>query len=202
MSEPVFAGLPRFDAAPPRGPGGWKRSLDEDAPLAAKVARPSLVQSEEDTAGADRAAPEPPSRPVDLTQVEAGLKSISARLDRIEREAQAQCMQAVQAMTAKLFPELSRLFLAEEIGRSLPKLVPASAAVIEIRAGAILAGELQTRISAIPGLADRCTVLPSGPDDAGKADISWQSGGVSFDFDALLATLQAQLTPSQQLNKE
>lgn len=202
MSEPVFAGLPRFDAAPPRAQGGWKRPLDEDMPLAAKAARPPVVQSEDDTTGAEKPAPEPQLRPVDLMQVEASLKSISARLDKIERETHAQCMQAVQTMTAKLFPELSRLFLAEEIGRSLPKLVPASAAVIEIRAGAILAGELKARIAAMPGLADRCTVLPSGPDEVGKADISWQSGGVSFDFDALLATLQAQLTPSQQLNKE
>ena len=74
--------------------------------------------------------------------------------------------------------------------------------MIEIRAGEALAAELQARIAAIPNLAHRCTVLPAGPGAEGKADISWQTGGVSFDFDALFATLQAQLDPTQQTIKE
>lgn len=202
MSEPVFAGLPRFDAGPPRPPGSWKRPLDEDKPPAVSEIRLAVAQPKDDPEAARAAAPDLPQGPADLTQIEAALKTISARLDRIEREAQAHAIQAVQAMTAKLFPELSRQFLAEEIGRSLPKLVPASAAVIEIRAGAALADELQAHIAGMPALAHRCTVLPSGADNAGKADISWQSGGVSFDFDALFATLQAQLNPTQQMNRE
>ncbi|MFN7180729.1 hypothetical protein [Hyphomonas sp.] len=200
MSEPVFAGLPRFDIVSATPPGNWRRPLDE-APLA-RPAAPSIAPPREDIPSQAIAAEAPPVRPADLVQVEAALKSIAARLDRIERDAQAQAMQAVQTMTAKLFPELSRRFLAEEIGRSLPRLVPQSAAVIEIRAGEALAAELQTRIAAMPGLANRCTVLSSGSESAGQADISWQSGGVSFDFDALLATLQAQLNPSQPMTKE
>jgi hypothetical protein len=200
MSKPVFAGLPRFDVASATPPGSWRRPLDE-TPLA-RPAAPAIAPSREDIPPQVAAAEAPPVRPADLAQVEAALKSIAARLDRIERDAQAQAMQAVQTMTAKLFPELSRRFLAEEIGRSLPRLVPQSAAVIEIRAGEALAAELQERIAAMPGLANRCTVLPSGSESAGQADISWQSGGVSFDFDALLATLQAQFNPSQAVTKE
>ncbi len=200
MSEPVFAGLPRFDVAAATPPGSWRRQLDETASVR-PVAAPVAPHREEMPAQAV-AAEVPSSRPADLVQVETALKAIAARLDRIEREAQAQTLQAVQTMAAKLFPELSRRFLAEEIGRSLPKLVPQSAAVIEIRAGEALAAELQTRIAAMPGLANRCTILPSGPELAGHAEVSWQSGGVSFDFDALFATLQAQLNPSQPMTRE
>lgn len=200
MSDPVLSGLPRFDSAVPRPPGSWRRPLDEDMPHAAGPK--AIIVPHKDESAVVAAVEAPMQRPPDLTQVEAALKSIAARLDRIERETQAQSMQALQAMTTKLFPELSRRFLAVEIGRSLPKLVPASAAVIEIRAGEALAAELQAIVAATPGLAHRCTVVPSGSGEAGKADISWQSGGVSFDFDALFATLQAQINPSQSNIRE
>lgn len=198
MSEPVFAGLPRFDGAIIRPPGTWRQPLNEEAP--ARAGPESSIAPHKDEI--QPATETLPPRPSDLTQIESALKSIAGRLDRIERETQVHAMQAVQAMTAKLFPELSRRFLAEEIGRSLPKLIPASAAVIEIRAGEALAAELQDRIAAIPSLAHRCTVRPAGPGAEGKADISWQTGGVSFDFDALFATLQAQLDPTQQTIRE
>lgn len=201
MSEMMLAGLPRFDDGPARAPGSWRRPLDEMIPSGIADAVKNTPPGDE---SGSREIPEsaPCPRPADLTEVETALKTLCARLDRIEREAQTQAMQAVQAMTAKLFPELSRMFLAEEIGQSLPKLVPASAAVIEIRAGAELAASLQARISGMPALARRCTVLPSGPGEAGRADISWQTGGVSFDFDALFATLHAQLNPSQPMTRE
>lgn len=195
MSETLIAGLPRFDSTAPRGPANWRQPLDMAAPAALKL-QASAPPVEAVASKAAVEAPPAPVRPADLVQVEASLKSIAARLDKMERDAQLRAFQAVQSMAAKLFPELSRQFLAAEISRSLPKLVPASASVIEIRAGEALAAEIQELIGRTPSLANRCTVLPSGSDSTGKVDVSWQTGGVSFDFEALLATLLSQLNPS------
>lgn len=200
MSDAMFAGLPRFDDGAARAPGDWRRSLEDGAPVPRPVRE--VPAAKEAAAEPKPAAPEPPPRPSDLTQLEASLKSLAGRLDRIEQDARAQALQAVQAMAAKLFPELGRRFLAEEIGRSLPKLVPASAAVIEIRAGEELARWIEELVSRTPGLENRCTVLPSADGAPGQAEISWQSGGLSFDFDALLATLEAQLHPTQTTTTE
>lgn len=198
MSDAMFAGLPRFDDGASRAPGSWKRSLEDSVP----APRPAREVPAPKEAAAEIEAPAPEPRPADLTQLEASLKLIASRLDRIEQDARAQAFQAVQAMSGKLFPELGRRFLAEEIGRSLPKLVPASAAVIEIRAGEALARRIEDLVSRTPGLENRCTIVPTTESEAGQAEISWQSGGLSFDFDALLATLEAQLHPTQQTTTE
>lgn len=198
MSDAMFAGLPRFDDGASRVPGSWKRSLEDGAP----APRPPRDVPPPKEASAEAEVPTQEPRPVDLTQLEASLKLIASRLDRIEQDARAQAFQAVQAICAKLFPELGRRFLAEEIGRSLPKLVPASAAVIEIRASEALARRIEDLVSRTPGLENRCTIVPSAEGEAGQAEISWQSGGLTFDFDALLATLEAQLHPTQQTTTE
>ena len=112
MSEPVFAGLPRFDGAIVRPPGSWRQPLDEEAPHAAPKANVVPHKDETQSAAPAEAAGAAPRRG-DADR--DGAQILAARLDRIERETQAHAMQAVQAMTAKLFPELSRRFLAEEI---------------------------------------------------------------------------------------
>ncbi len=203
MSKAVLTRLPRFDE---KGgllpPTDWLRSFDD--------ADPGLVLDRIDIAPIETFEPPAPviEAPVeqpahlDLKKVEASLLALNGKLDKIERDAQAQVAEAVQSIAAKLFPLLSKAFLAEEISRHLPMLVPASAAVVEIRADAALAAELQVMIERHASLADRCTLVPATAPGQGKVDVSWQTGGLSFDFDGLLQASLSHLKSTQTVTKE
>ena len=197
MSKALFLSLPRFDAngglLPPTD---WLRSFDD------------AVSGRE--APADRAYGEPAraETPVvqatpaqlDLRKLEASLTVLNARLDKIERDAQAQTLEAVQSIAARLFPLLSKDFLAEEIGRHLPKLVPPLAAAVEIRADVSLTDDLQAMLDRNSALASRCTVLSGA--GQGCVDVSWQTGGLSFDFEGLLQACLSHLNSTQTMTKE
>src|SRR3990167_370069 len=139
MSRALLAGLPRFDVngglLPPTD---WLRSFDENEDgqpeQRAALARAEAVKVEAPVVEATPAQ-------LDLRKVEASLTALNGKLDKLERDARAQTVDTVQWIAAKLFPLLSKDFLAEEIGRHLPSLVPASAAVVEIRADASLAAD-------------------------------------------------------------
>ena len=196
MSDAVHAGLPRFDAGSepgaPRESGSWMRPLD----VAAPGHRPH-----KDVAPA-QVITEAPPQPLDFRKIEAALAALGPRLDKLEREAQAHAVEAVQSLAARLFPELSRRFLADEISRHLPSLIPASAAVVEIRAAAPIAETLRGFVERSPALAHRCTVTTLDTDGQGRVEFSWQSGGVSFDFDGLLAACLSHLNSHPADTKE
>ena len=203
MSSAGLSGLPRFDTEPaagaPSAPGRWLKELDGKA-----MPEPARNAPSRDQAQAGPAAVQAAETPalIDLKKIEASLAALNSKLDKIERDAQAQALQTVQSMAAKLFPELSRHFLAEEISRHLPGLVPDSAAVVEIRAEAELAGKLTELVERLPALAHRCTVTPTEAEGQGRVDVSWQSGGVTFDFDGLLQGCLSHLTSTQSATKE
>lgn len=202
MSDAVFAGLPRFDtkSGPARTPGGWLKELDGHAPL--EPAEKPAPRIPEPAVKADVPIVEAPPQPLDLKKIEASLITLNSRLDKIERDAQAQTLQSIQSVAAKLFPELSRAFLAEEIGRHLATLVPASAAVVEIRAEVSLADKLRELVERTPALAHRCTVTPAATEGQGTVEVSWQAGGLSFDFDGLLQACLSHLTSTHSATKE
>ena len=206
MSDALFAGLPRFDTGAdspaPRGAGSWLRELDAVAPGGGPVARPVADNTRPAPGRTEPSQIPPASQPADLAKIEASLAALNSKLDKIEREAQVQIVQTISSIAAKLFPELSRHFLAEEIGRHLAVLVPPSAAVIEIRAETELAGKLRERVEGMPSLAHRCTIMPVAGDGQGRVDVSWQSGGLTFDFDGLLKACLSHLTSTQTALKE
>ncbi len=195
MSDSVFAALPRFDSvfgdASARVSKDWRRPLgDEATPPAKRVAATQKAESE------------PSPQPLDLKKIEASLVALNGKLDNIERDAQAQTLATVQAMASKLFPELSRDFLAEEIGRHLPALVPASAAIVELKAEASLAEALRELVQRTPSLMNRCSITSVDGEGQGRVDVSWQSGGLTFDFGALLAACLSNLNSTQCVTKE
>lgn len=206
MSDGVLAGLPRFDSAAGqmagRAPGSWRRELGgkiigepaEDAPQAEKGQCAAVTP--------ESAPAEPAAQPLDVRKIEASLSVLNARLDQFEREAQAQTLQSIQSVAAKLFPELSRRFLANEISHHLAMMVPASAAVVEIRAETELAERLREIVERSPALAHRCTVLPAPADGQGRVDVSWQAGGLTFDFDGLLQACLSHLNSTQTVTTE
>jgi hypothetical protein len=199
MSETLFLGLPRFDsehdAAPAPAAGNWQRPLEDDIPQLIQEAPLPMVQIE---------VPEPETAPeaVDLSHVEASLAALGARLERMEQQGREQVFQQVHALSARLFPLLAEQFLAEEISRHLDSLVPASAVVVEIRAEASLAEKLRTSVERIPSLVHRCTITPTSQAGQGQVDVSWHSGGLSFDFDRLLASCLSHLKTSDSQIKE
>lgn len=196
MSDAVYAGLPRFDAGTaagaPRTPGSWMKPLD----VAVSGHRPP-----KEILAADVIA-EPPPQPLDFKKIEAALAALGPRLDKIERDAQAHALEAVQSLAARLFPELSKRFLADEIGHHLPSVIPASAAVVEIRASEPIADKLRELVERSPSLAQRCTITPLVADGQGRVDVSWQTGGVSFDFDGLLAASLSHMNSHPSVTKE
>ena len=204
MSRPLLSGLPRFDdkgALLP--PTDWRRSFDD---AETGVVFGAADQSAGDTFNEEAPLVEVPFQPppaqLDLTALEASLAAMTGRLEKIERDARAQAVENIRSMAAKLFPLLSKAFLAEEIGRHLPSLVPASAAVVEIHAEESLASDLRDMVERNSSLAHRCTILPASAPGQGRIDVSWQTGGLTFDFDGLLQACLAQLNSTQTMTKE
>lgn len=197
MSKTLFLSLPRFDEngglLPPTD---WLRSFDDVGSSRAAAAGEAYSEPARPETPVVQASP----AQLDLRKLEASLTGLNARLDEIERGAQAQTVEAVQSIAARLFPLLSKDFLAEEIGRHLPKLVPPLAAAVEIRADVSLTDDLQAMLERNPALASRCTVLSGA--GQGCVDISWKTGGLSFDFDGLLQACLSHLSSTKTMTKE
>lgn len=197
MSKALFLSLPRFDAngglLPPTD---WLRPFDDTGSRRAAPADRAYDEPAQAVTPVVQATP----AQLDLRKLEASLTVLNAGLDKIERGAQAQTLEAVQSIAARLFPLLSKDFLAEEIGRHLPKLVPPLAAAVEIRADVSLTDDLQAMLDRNSALANRCTVLSGA--GQGRVDVSWQTGGLSFDFEGLLQACLSHLNSTQTMTKE
>lgn len=183
MSEPAFANLPRFDDSEEEAPAIRMRRM---------MAGAGLQKTESE-------APEPEEVPVlappvivqPIDQEVASLKAVIADLSRVivrvEAEARANSMDITRNLCAQLFPELSRQFLSEEIVRHLPDLLPAMAPSISIHVNPDMVEQLDALIRLHPALEGRCTLVPAENQTGSRTEISWKTGGVTFDFDALLA---------------
>ncbi|MDP3459131.1 MAG: hypothetical protein Q8S09_07635 [Hyphomonas sp.] len=206
MSESLFAGLPRFDSgsepAASRAPGRWLKVLGGQAVGETALDRPGADGRRASPVVSEAPAAEFAPQPLDFKKIEASLATLNSKLDRIERDAQVQTLQTIQSVVARLFPELSKQFLAEEISRHLASLVPVSAAVVDIRAEAGLAEQLRELVERSPALAHRCTITPMPAEGEGRVDVSWQTGGLTFDFDGLLQSCLSHLTSTQSVTKE
>lgn len=198
MSEAVFSHLPRFDGPADRHSVDWLRPLDAVSAAPPKAPPPEEVSVPAVTA---EAPPPSPSAPVgDAAQMRKAIADLSALMGRLELESRQQAVNTIQTMAGRLFPELSRQFMAEEIGRHLPGLVPAAVPGIEIHAPPDLAARLEEMVATQPALAGRCTVIAA--EGRAGVNVSWRTGGVTFDFDGLLAACLAQLSPTHNTKVE
>ena len=168
MSEAVFARFPRFDepAASQNGDTHLVGGVpEEQESLAQQEAKQQAVREQ---------------------RMEAALQSLANEAERAQVRLQDQTTEWVVAISERLFPELSRLFLAEEIGKQLPALIPGAATQVEIRADAELAGQLREVIARSNRLTSLCSVADDANVAEGKAEVSWVTGGLNLDFSGLL----------------
>ncbi|KCZ92210.1 hypothetical protein [Hyphomonas johnsonii] len=209
MSDSFLSSLPRFDrvGAPMavdkrrlllgKGPAPVETATDEEpeeeAPAPDDHAAPTGIgeyTAEQAFSGSVARVPE-------FEEIEILLKVLSDTIDKVEQQSRDHTVQVIQAMASRLFPELARQFLAEEIGRHLPIMIPASVQGVEIHAQPEMADKLQKVIDHSVSLAERCSFVPvTDPDDA-QVRISWGSGGLTFDFDRLMQACLAQLNSTQ-----
>lgn len=200
MSDAVFSHLPRFDVVSGPRPAEWLRALTAGEGAAASHSAPR-----EEAPLPAPAKTEPVSVraiPQETAALQATVSSLAKAIDRIDAEARQQTVDTVRAIAGQLFPELSRRFLAEEIGRHLPALIPAAAPKVDIYAEPPLAAQLQEMIARHPSLEGRCTVIAREGQGNGRADVSWRTGGVTFDFDTLLAACLNDLGSTHKPNTE
>lgn len=122
----------------------------------------------------------------DMSAVNAAVAALQQATHEIEDKLREQVVDGVQSLASKLFPQLSGLFLAEEISRHLPALAPSSAPTIEIRAEPDLVEGIREAVERNQTLAPRCKFTPTNSSEDCRVHVSWDSGGVTFDFDGLL----------------
>jgi hypothetical protein len=185
MSESPFANLPRFD-----------QTADDMAGTVSTMADTSNA--------ADVLEPEVPAEfvPALDPNVEILLTRLSEEIERTNDLLLVQTTNWVTAIAQKLFPELSKLFLAEEIGRQLPGLLPESANRVEITAPELLANDIQDVVQRSNKLANRCVVSPVPASERQDVEVSWVTGGLSLEFDGLLEACLGRLQSMQTHQKE
>lgn len=197
MSKPSRLDLPRFDP-----PAGLPPALRLKAVLADETGSdPISTRPCDDEPECEVPAPDPepeataqalPEDP-DNAQLQAMLSALSEAMYRLEDEARTRTDRTIRSMAAQLFPVLSDLFLAEEIGRHLPEIVPSDVPVVEIRAEARLAEQLRCMLETSDPLSTKCTVAVDVDQTGGRVDIGWDQGGLALNFEALLDACLARL---------
>ena len=196
MNSALLSSLPRFDLDDQAQPAGRLKLLLGQVPEETPAAAPTVPEEPV------LVAPPPVDLGPSLAEVDKLVAGLSGMMARLEREAREQAMHVTQSLAARLFPELSRQFLAEEIGQHLGKLVPASVPAVEIRARQPMLDKLEPILARHASLAGRCSLVPVPGADETRVQVSWKTGGVTFDFEALLAACLAHLDPAQTLIEE
>jgi hypothetical protein len=210
-NSPLFSNLPRFDDAPahkvtlPFGMAEFDAESGAAAPKPAPLPEPEpevVAEAEVDEEQPVEAMPEPAPAPAvptgpDLAMVEQTTAELQATIARIELEAAQQVTAAIEEMAHQLFPKLASRFLAGEIGLHLRDLVPVSVASVEIQAAPAMADALADMVDGMPELSQHCTILPREMGEETAVEVSWRTGGLSFDFAGLLASCLARLGPKQ-----
>ncbi len=201
MSSVIWSDLPRFDTGgqTPMSPQHLQilfGKLPEDE------AHSELDGDQAVEAAADDAPAETTGLEQEFEDLEALMNALSGSLEEIVADSKARSVQLVQAISARLFPVLAQEFLAEEIGRHLPDLIPDLAPTIEIHVTPEFAEKMSETVTRDKILADRCRIVSSQAQDPATVEVSWQTGGINFDFEALLRACLDRLAQPQPTSEE
>lgn len=204
MSDAVFSHLPKFHPVTDLQPADWLKILTTPGETRARAEVAAV--SANTAPAAPQSAPEPavtaPSPEANQAALERAVSALAGLLSRVEAEAREQAAITLRTMAGELLPALSRQFLAEEIMRHVPALVPSSAAQFEIRAAPGTAMKLSELIAQYPSLSGRCEIVPQAGEGDGAAEVSWRTGGARFDFDSLMSACLARLNTPSTVVKE
>lgn len=137
MNSSVFRSLPRFDD----GESGF--DLLQDNTLSGDAAEVVSEAVEETMLEAAEVDPETHWRDEVHAAMRDALLSFDQSVRTIPQEMEKQAHASVLALVQDMFPRLADLFLAEEIARHLPDLVPSSKTDIQIKASPDIARELE-----------------------------------------------------------
>ena len=184
MSEALFAKLPRFDL-PAKRQTADIRPFDQPDPVAETPAQP-------DPAEADRVR-----AAEKLAAIEQTLTALAGKIDEVNARSKQETSEMVVSISEALFPELSRLFLAEEIGKHLPALLPDVATGVEIRAAKGLVESLNEMIGRSNRLSSLCAVIGDDAQIETQVEVTWRTGGLTFDQGVLLEACIDRLRSSQ-----
>ena len=171
MSDALFARLPRFDTSGARL--SHRSRIDELEEEHAQRMKEDRLQHQSRFNS-------------QLNAVEATLASLAEKVEKVEADARRQTATSITAIAERLFPKLSRRFLAEEIALHLEKMIPPGEVRIDIRAEPHLAEQLYEVIQRSERLAEICEVTSDEEPGGSRVDVAWQNGGLDFDFDGLL----------------
>jgi hypothetical protein len=200
----VLGNLPRFDTdSPPRASGQFSLLLGripEPEPEPPVELVEEFPETEEFSEIQEEAPVEDDSTSLD--ELQSLVQQLSDLMENLERESREHSTHVIQVLASRLFPELSKRFLAEEIGLHLTRLVPSSVPQVDIRARSALLEQLEGIIGQNPAMAGRCKLVPTDSSDENRVEVSWKTGGVTFDFDSLLSDCLAHLDPAQTLIEE
>ena len=196
MSEAFLSNLPRFDSAAPPQASSSRRLLLGQMPVEEVAIDPALDALVPTSGDKPEPAQATSGRVPEFAEIEIMLTALSGTIERVEQESRERTVIVTQSIASRLFPELSRLFLAEEIGRHLPGMIPSTAPSVEIRAQPALLEKLRDVVEKTASLSERCSVVPAETTDDEQVRVSWETGGLTFDFDGLLNACLAQLESS------
>jgi hypothetical protein len=196
MSNAVLLKLPRFDVA-------QTEILEQNEKL--REWQPHLhltgppVTSVKKTSASDfpiaEAAHTIERAPLDETSadLEDAISALQNAINDLRKQHAQQVGEAVSTLANALFPQLSRLFLAEEISRHLPRLIPVEGRPVAIHAAPLVARALEKAAARSGVQLEGISITASESHAAGQVDVSWQGGGFEFDFDALLGSSLAKM---------
>lgn len=146
---------------------------------------------------------EPEVQPVESPTREPVLDPIAAELDvalehalmifesglqDIRHQIKEEAGKVALTLVSEMLPKVSEAFLADELARHLPDLLPTSAPDITIQTSPAIAETLRDILNHRELAEPAYKIEPKTGFDFGRLEVSWKTGGLSADFSRRLET--------------
>ncbi len=184
MSKSVFARLPRFDDS---------EKVDAESAAAQEAI--------EQAAAIDAAAQLEARAQAEAHALQCALNGLSSAIDALRVEARQHTLEAIRAISADLFPKLADDFLAEEIMRQLPEVLPRAMHGVEIRAAPAFCTKLEAANKSGPAHQTPLAFVADRKLAPGQVQISWAHGGLDFDAGRRLQASLDRLAPVKRVSE-
>lgn len=202
MSDQMRALLPRFDVVDEPDPvtcvidtEEGQRSFEVQAPdevLTDELPAEAELEVAEASVDKEGVSHAPSLDDEQFLHLQTVLDRLTSSLERVERSVHEQAENAVRNVVQQAFPKLADLFLAEEVARHIPDLVPVNQPKVTIKTASFLTDAIQESLARNGGLPENCELTACDDVTTASVDIYWEKGGASANYDAFLdSCLQA-----------